>query len=76
VELARVDEVALVATAAPLLPRQLRELCESTAARCAVAVSSGNRLERSSDGTPQRVQAASRDRLGDVIAQVQELTRP
>ena len=55
----RIGEAAVLETDAPLLPHQLRRLAEASAAACALAVSTAQRVTRSHGGEPARFAVAS-----------------
>ncbi len=63
VETLQIGGATIVATSAPLLPKQLSHLCEAASNSVVVTVSLGNRLERVRGGTLRTVDALSQDRL-------------
>ena len=75
VETLQIGGANIVATSAPLLPKQLRHLCEAASNSVVVTVSLGNRLERVSAGTPRTVDAGSQDKLSSLFGVVEELLR-
>lgn len=70
IERFRLAGVTVVAVSSPLLPRQLLRVCEIVPTSVAVAVSLGNRLERSEGGTPRSVDGASEAKLGEILGTV------
>jgi hypothetical protein len=69
----RVAEAAVLATSAPLLPRQLRRLGEGVEARAVVCIATGNRLESVDPGRTRQVRAVSEMELGRVQLAIREL---
>lgn len=65
-ERARLGEATVLGTSAPLLPRQLRRLCETASTPAVVAVATGNRLERPRDSRPAAVTALSEARFAEL----------
>jgi len=63
IECVKVGEATIVATSAPLLPKQLSRLCEAGSSPVVVAVSTGNRLEPVAAGSPRELSALSQDRV-------------
>lgn len=61
-----IDECTLIATDAPLLPRQLRRLCRRAETAIAVAFSTGNRITRQKDGNPGEFRAVSENVLATI----------
>jgi len=70
----RVAEATVLATSAPLLPRQLSRLGEGVEARAVVCISTGNRLESVESGRTRRVRAVSEMALGRLQSAIRELT--
>lgn len=70
IERFRLAGVTVVAVSSPLLPRQLLRVCEIVPTSVAVAVSLGNRLERSEGGSPRSVDGASEAKLGEILGTV------
>ena len=52
------------------IPRQLLRVCEGVSTSVAVAVSLGNRLERTEGGSPQSVRGVSEALLGEILGTV------
>jgi len=73
VEGLRMGEAAILVTSAPLLPKQLAYLCEASSSSVAVAVSTGNRLDRVADGAARSVSSLSRGRLNALYGVVGEV---
>lgn len=69
----RRSSVSVIATSAPLLPHQLRRLCDSDDRGLTVALALGNRITRQSKGSPQPLVAASEARIGRLAAAASEL---
>lgn len=69
----RVGEARVIGTSAPLLPRQLRRLCEVAGGPLAMAFSTGNRINRRTDGAPQTLRAVSEVRLQELTGSVEAL---
>ena len=61
------SEISCFATDAPLLPRQLRRLCDIGDTSLTLALSLGNRLSRLRKGEPGQVQSSSEAVLGDLL---------
>ena len=62
----RIDEIDVFATDAPLLPRQLQQLCEVSSSPLSIAFSTGNRIS-GQNGKLLSVQVASEATLKQVI---------
>jgi len=75
VETLQIGGATIVATSAPLLPKQLSHLCEAASNSVVVTVSLGNRLERVRGGTLRTVDALSQDKLSSLYSVVEELLR-
>jgi len=75
VETLQIGGATIVATSAPLLPKQLSHLCEAASNSVVVTVSLGNRLERVRGGTLRTVDALSQDKLSSLYSAVEELLR-
>ncbi len=67
------NEVACFATDMPLLPPQLRRLCDLGDASLTLALSLGNRLPRLRKGEPGQVHSASEAVLGDLLRRADKL---
>jgi len=67
------SEVSCFATDAPLLPRQLRRLCDVGDCPLTMALSLGNRLPRLHAGDLGRVQTVSENVVGDLLTLAVEL---
>jgi hypothetical protein len=67
-EWARVATADVLVTSAPLLPKQLARLCETSPLPFAVAVSTAEVLVRSPDGRPRSVAVASEGRLQGLLS--------
>jgi hypothetical protein len=63
---ARAGCVTVIATTAPLLPQQLRRLCDLDACGFTFAIATGNRVTRQADGRPQAIAVASEERFARV----------
>jgi hypothetical protein len=61
----------VVTISSPLLPRQLARICDVVSTAVVVAVSLGNRIERSVDGAPLTIRAVSESRLTGILGTVQ-----
>jgi hypothetical protein len=72
-ESVRVGEASVLVTTAPLLPKQLKRICDASPRQLAVAVATGNRIERSTDASPQRVTALSEVDLESLLEVAQEV---
>lgn len=70
VEMFRVAGATVVAVSSPLLPRQLARICEAVPTAVAVAVSLGNRLERSEESSPRSVRGVSDAKLCEISGTV------
>jgi len=68
-------EITCFATDAPLLPRQLRRLCDAGDSSLTLALSLGNRLPRLPDGELGRVQSVSEAVVGDLLALADQMKR-
>ncbi len=68
-----IGEVAILATDAPLLPRQLRRLAAAARPPFALAFSTGNRLAGTTGGAPLAVRVASEATAGALAAAAAEL---
>ena len=66
-------DVSCFATNAPLLPRQLRRLCDTGDAPLVLALSLGNRLPRLRKGALGNVQSVSESSLGELLMLAHEL---
>jgi hypothetical protein len=66
-------DVALVATDAPLLPRQLRRLAAALPRDLTVAFATGNRLTRSPAGAPLAVRVASEATADELVRAAERL---
>lgn len=75
VEVVEFGDAAVVVTSAPLLPKQLANLCEAASTSVSVTISLGNRLERVTAGAPRTVSALSREGLRSLYGVVEELLR-
>ncbi len=60
-------DAMVVGVSEPLLPRQLRRICESVDRSVVVAVSLGNRIERTEPGVPNTIQAISESQLQQIV---------
>lgn len=60
--------VEVVATDAPLLPKQLRRICEASPAQFSLAFATGNRLTRAEKGAPLQLRAVSEQVLAGFVA--------
>jgi hypothetical protein len=69
----RLAGATVTAVSSPLLPNQLARICEAMSTSVCVAVSLGNRIERSREGRPQPIEAVSEATLLDILATVQGL---
>lgn len=69
------NAISCFATDVPLLPRQLRRLCDVGDASLTLALSLGNRLPRLRKGDLGQVQSASAAALNDLLALAGEMKR-
>jgi hypothetical protein len=72
-ECAQVGEASVLVTTAPLLPKQLKRICEVSTRPLAIAAATGNRIERSTDAAPQRVTALSEADLANLLEVAREV---
>ncbi len=63
----RIGEARVLGTDVPLLPRQLARLCEAAPAAITLAFSTGNRVRRRPNASPNVVRCLSEARLVDVF---------
>jgi len=66
-QLARFGTADLLATSAPLLPKQLARLCETSSQPLSIAVAAGHPVLRSADARPLVVEVLSERRLGEIL---------
>jgi hypothetical protein len=69
---ARLGEVVVMGTSAPLLPSHLSRLCEPCAGSLVLAFATGNRLSRPDRGEAQTVEAVSEAKLDVILAAVRK----
>jgi hypothetical protein len=69
----RSGSVSVIATSAPLLPQQLRRLCDADDRGLTFAVALGNRVVRQTEGRAQAITAASEARVARLAAAASEL---
>lgn len=65
-----IGETEVIATDAPLLPKQLRRICESSPAPFCIAFATGNRLTRTEKSAPLQLHAVSERVLAAIAAGV------
>jgi hypothetical protein len=69
----RIGECDIFETEVPLLPKQLRRICQLSDQPFAIAFSSGNRLIAAENSAPIKVQAASETVLSDILQKFSKL---
>jgi hypothetical protein len=73
IDIFRLAGATVTAISTPLLPNQLSRVCEAMSTSVSVAVSLGNRIERSKEGRPQSIHGVSEATLHDILATAQDL---
>lgn len=69
VQMITIGETEVIATDAPLLPKQLRRICESSRSPFRIAFATGNRLTRAEKGAPLQLRAVSEQVLARILRQ-------
>lgn len=62
----RAGRATVIATTAPLVPQQLRRLCDLDACGFTLAIATGNRVTRRADARPQAISVASEERFARI----------
>jgi len=62
----------VIATTAPLVPQQLRRLCDLDACAFTIAIATGNRVTRQPEGRPQMIAVASELRFARIAKAAQD----
>jgi hypothetical protein len=71
----RAANVTVIATSAPLLPQQLRRLCDLDDSGLTFAIALGNRVTRQAEARPQAITALSEARIAQFAAAASELLK-
>lgn len=66
-EKTRIGECEIFATKVPLLPKQLRRICQQSNAPFSIAFSTGNRLTSQQKGASMKIKCASEAVLSDIL---------